>query len=101
MAGSRRESPAPIIDFVPLGYDLDMLEIRLLETYDVVTLFVIYEIPFTHRGIPKPLYFNESVATGRWDRFMDKIVHIIGDEEKLRDKAMQSRKRSWALVLGG
>jgi hypothetical protein len=36
--------------------------VRLLELYDVVDLFVLYEIPYTHMGADKPLYFNDSIS---------------------------------------
>jgi hypothetical protein len=49
LQGYQRTTPAPLIDFVPVGYDLDLLEVRLLELYDVVDLFVLYEAPFTHK----------------------------------------------------
>jgi hypothetical protein len=47
-----------------------MPQIRLLELYDTVDLFVVYETPYTHLGTPKPCYFNESLAGRRlrgWD----------------------------------
>ena len=47
-----------IVDFIPLGYDIDMLEIRLHETYPVVDWFVIYESERTQSGWKKPLYFR-------------------------------------------
>ena len=90
----------PVIDFVPFGYDLDLFEIRMLESYDVVDVFVVYESPFTQRGVPKPLYFNESLATGRWDRFKDKIVHFIADGSVLAGKAAEAGTGSWVLVRG-
>jgi hypothetical protein len=37
-------------------------QVRLLELYDVVDLFVLYEIPYTHMGADKPLYFNDSIS---------------------------------------
>ncbi len=37
-------------------------QVRLLELYDVVDLFVLYEIPYTHMGADKPLYFNGSMS---------------------------------------
>jgi hypothetical protein len=37
-------------------------QVRLLELYDVVDLFVLYEIPYTHMGADKPLYFNNSMS---------------------------------------
>ncbi len=39
-----------------------MFQVRLLELYDVVDLFVLYEIPYTHMGADKPLYFNDSMS---------------------------------------
>ena len=38
-------------------------QLRVLELYDVVDLFVLYEIPYTHMGMEKPLYFNDSLAS--------------------------------------
>ena len=49
LTGHPRDSPANLVDCVPVGYDLDLLEVRLLELYDVVALFVLYEAPFTHK----------------------------------------------------
>ena len=47
-----------IIDFIPFGYDIDLLEVRLHETYPVVDWFVIYESSRTQSGWKKPLYFR-------------------------------------------
>jgi hypothetical protein len=38
------------------------LQLRFLELYDAVDLFVLYEIPYTHMGMEKALYFNNSLA---------------------------------------
>ena len=73
-------------------------QIRLFELYEVVDLFVIYEAPFTQRGVKKPYYFNLTIASGRWDRFMDKIVHFIAHESELAQKAVEAQGGSWALV---
>ena len=40
-----------------------LCQVRLLELYDIVDLFVLYEIPYTHMGMEKPLYFNDSLAS--------------------------------------
>ena len=76
-----------------------MLEIRLLENYDVVDVFVIYEAPYTQRGVPKPLYFNETRATGRWDRFQDKILHCVNDDPSLAGTAQQAARLVAAEVV--
>ena len=49
-----------IIDFIPFGYDIDLLEVRFHETYSVVDWFVIYESSRTQSGWKKPLYFRSN-----------------------------------------
>ena len=41
LTGKRRDTPLVIIDFVPVGNDLDIVEMRLLESYAVVDVFVL------------------------------------------------------------
>lgn len=82
LSGQSRPDPAAIVDFVPVGYDLDLLELRLLENYEHVACFVLYEAVYTQRGEPKPLYFNLTRA--RFARFADKIIHFVGTEQDLR-----------------
>lgn len=53
--GRRRTEPALILDFIPFGYDIDLLEVRMLENYDHVDAFVVYEAEYTQRGLPKPV----------------------------------------------
>ena len=83
LSGRPRRGRRPIVDFVPLGYEVDTLEVRLLELYDVVDAFVVYEAPVTQQGTRKPLYFNRSLSTGRWDAFLPKILHVIGGGSEL------------------
>jgi len=65
-------------------------QVRLLELYDVVDLFVLYEIPYTHMGADKPLYFNDSmsgacmvswlhrcVASACWDCHYSRTPHVL------------------------
>lgn len=58
--------------------ELEMLEIRLNEMYDVVDTFVLVESKETFRGNPKPLYFEENKE--RFAQFLPKIRHVILDE---------------------
>jgi hypothetical protein len=48
------------------------------------------------QGVPKPLYLDASMASGRWDAFKDKILHVIGDVEVLggapRESAMAGQR---------
>ncbi len=47
---------------VTVRCSLPLCQVRLLELYDIIDLFVLYEVPFTHIGVPKPLYFSDSLA---------------------------------------
>lgn len=64
-----------IIDAFTFFNELDILEIRLRELYDVVDRFVLVEATHTHKGDTKPL----SYATNRqrFAQWNDKIVHIV------------------------
>lgn len=55
--------------------ELDILEIRLNELYDVVDYFVIVENPLTFSGNKKPLYFEKNKS--RFSKFSNKIIHIV------------------------
>ena len=65
-----------IVDFVPFGYDLDKLEMRLYEGYDIVSAFVVYESPLTQTAKPKPFYFEAVKDSARFARFKDKIIYL-------------------------
>ncbi|KAA8498225.1 hypothetical protein FVE85_5810 [Porphyridium purpureum] len=85
LSGERRASPAFIVDFVLVGYNLDLLEIRMLETYEYVDVFVVYEGAMTQKGTRKPFYLRDSIATNpeRWARFADKMLYVFGSEADL------------------
>eukprot|EP00401_Gymnodinium_catenatum_P073367 CAMPEP_0117537602 /NCGR_PEP_ID=MMETSP0784-20121206/42052_1 /TAXON_ID=39447 /ORGANISM="" /LENGTH=589 /DNA_ID=CAMNT_0005334199 /DNA_START=59 /DNA_END=1824 /DNA_ORIENTATION=+ len=76
-SGRRLQSPAPIVDIIPFGYDLALLELRLLEAYEVVDLFVVSEADATHRGSRKPHFFDAAKDQPRFAHFRDKILHIV------------------------
>ncbi|KAA8493149.1 Beta-1,4-mannosyl-glycoprotein 4-beta-N-acetylglucosaminyltransferase [Porphyridium purpureum] len=86
-------SPRRIVDFVPIGFNLDLLEIRLLETSDFVDVYVIYESERTHKGAHKPRYFLESLATTpeRWLRWKHKMMYISNTYAEL------SKYEGWKL----
>lgn len=63
-----------IYDCFTFYNELDLLELRLRETYDHVDVFVIAEATHTFQGKEKPLFLKEN-----WDRFApwhDKIRRI-------------------------
>lgn len=65
-----------VYDCFPFFNELDILEVRLNELYDVVDHFVIVENPLTQSGLKKPLYFEENKE--RFKKFENKIIHIVG-----------------------
>lgn len=77
----RRSKPAPIIDVIFFGYELDLLEIRLFELEEVVDEFVIWEGGFNQRGDRKPLLFSQNWE--RYSRFAHKIIHIVQDDSDI------------------
>ena len=79
-----------IIDFVPFGYDVDKLLLRFAETWDSVDVFVVYEMPYTLLGIPKPLYFPRIREQARFKRFETKIMFLVGGDQ-------DSPEREWSL----
>jgi beta-1,4-mannosyl-glycoprotein beta-1,4-N-acetylglucosaminyltransferase len=72
-----------IIDCFPFFNELDILEIRLNELYDAVDYFVLVEASKTQASNDKPFYFEEN--KGRFDKFLDKIVHVKVTEYPIFD----------------
>jgi len=66
-----------IYDTFSFYNELDVLEIRLNVLDEYVDHFVLTESPTTFIGKPKPLYFEENKE--RFERFLPKITHIVGD----------------------
>ena len=77
LSGERRDTPRIIVDLVPFGYDVDKLEVRLLENYDVVDVFIIYESPVTLVGDRKPFFFLSVRNPPRFAKFKDKIISEV------------------------
>lgn len=85
LTGKKRATPARILDFVPFGFELDLLEIRLHELAELVDVHVIVESTRTHRGSSKPLFLKRNAA--RFSHFADKIVDLtLNDTETARIK---------------
>ena len=66
-----------IIDCFMFYNELEILQIRLKELYDVVDHFIIVEATKTHSNIDKPLYFLENKHL--FMPYMDKIIHRVTD----------------------
>lgn len=56
--------------------ELDMLETRFHILSPVVDYFVVCESSETHSGLPKPLYFWDSVLRGGGTGFRDRIIYV-------------------------
>lgn len=63
-----------IFNCFPFFNELDLLEIRLAELYDLVDRFVIVECSETFSGHPKPMLLKENMA--RFARYADKIMRV-------------------------
>ena len=70
-----------IYDCFTFYNELDLLEIRMAEIYDVVDVIVIVEAAHCFRGKPKPLIFLENQA--RFSRYAAKIRHVIVEDMPL------------------
>jgi len=64
-----------IFDCFTFFDELDLLELRLQILAPVVDRFVICEAPFTFRGTPKPLHFQNAMH--RFEPWREKIVHLV------------------------
>jgi hypothetical protein len=83
LTGKRLEQDRFLVDFVAFGYDLDALEIRLVETGDAVDLFVVYESPRTQSGWPKPMVFREAMHHPRFRPFLPKILYLSASDSDI------------------
>ena len=63
--------------FFPFFKELEILEIRLRELWDLTDKFVLVESRKTHSGRDKPLFFADHRE--RFAPFMDKILHVVAD----------------------
>lgn len=78
--GSLRPQPVRIIDMVILGFNIDVLEMRMLELDPIVDYFIIVEATMSEIGIRKPLSWAAVKNTPRFARFNQKTIHIIKDD---------------------
>jgi beta-1,4-mannosyl-glycoprotein beta-1,4-N-acetylglucosaminyltransferase len=70
-----------IVDCFLIYNELDLLDFKLKYLSPVVDYFVIVESTLTHSGNPKPMLFTDAMATGRYDAFRDKIVHVVVNDD--------------------
>jgi len=63
-----------IYDCFTFYNELDLLELRLSELYDLVDYFVLVEANTTYTSRPKPFYFEQN--KDRYAPWLDKIIHV-------------------------
>jgi hypothetical protein len=82
-----------MIDLFPFFNELDLLEIRLNSLAPYVERFVLVEMPVTHSGKLKPLYFEENKA-----RFKDfNITHLIAPPKKDTSWVLEHYQREYLM----
>lgn len=74
--------PLRVVDIVPFAYELDLLEIRLMELKDEVDLFVVFESTFTQRMARKPLVLARQLEE-RFAQWRDRILYFVMDDSVL------------------
>lgn len=82
-----------IYDCFSFFNELDLLEIRLATLDRVVDRFVISESNFTHRGIPKPLYYKDNES--RFAKFRSKIIHVVSPDPEDPERARSDVEYGW------
>jgi len=72
LAGEKRRQ---VYDVTLINDELDQLEIRLNEVYDVMDIFVLIEASYTFTNKPKKLHYAENEL--RFRRYRNKILYIL------------------------
>jgi beta-1,4-mannosyl-glycoprotein beta-1,4-N-acetylglucosaminyltransferase len=70
-----------VYDAIIFSVELDLLEVRIRELWDVVDTFIILESNATFTGKTKPLTFNEHKKD--FDFAKEKILHVMIDQYEL------------------
>ncbi|KAG4068999.1 hypothetical protein HA402_008310 [Bradysia odoriphaga] len=82
------ESSAPkVIDAVIFSIELDILEIRLRELWDVVDIFLVLESDRTFTGAQKPLFLDENIQRFK---FAEEKLHHIAIRDSLKGNPQHS-----------
>uniref|UniRef100_A0A0G4FYM3 Uncharacterized protein n=1 Tax=Chromera velia CCMP2878 TaxID=1169474 RepID=A0A0G4FYM3_9ALVE len=89
--------PRLIVDFIMFGWDVHLLEVRLLELFDVVDLFFIQEAPEASQGWMKPLLLVSLFRQERFKRFRSKVILNIPEET---DRRVTRRQRQMLFRVG-
>jgi hypothetical protein len=86
-----RPRRAPVYDIVPMSIELDMLELRLGQLYDLVDRFIVVESPRCYGGPRKPLFLSRNLQ--RFAPFAAKLTHVVVPEEAVLSVYPERRRR--------
>lgn len=86
-----------IFDCFTFFNELDLLELRLEELYEYVDHFVLVEASYTFQNKPKPLFFLENKQ--RFQKYLDKIIHIIVHDKPERYPNYTDYEYCWRLEI--
>ena len=90
----RKSKTRRLIDCFIFYNEFDMINYRLNILNDVVDFFIIVESTHTFSGREKKMYSNE--LTELFDKFKDKIVHIIVDDMPFKFPNINfNKKEQW------
>jgi hypothetical protein len=88
-----------VYDCFPFFNELDILEIRLEEMWEVTDYFVIAEANVSHSGKPKEYIFEQNQE--RFSKYMSKIRHIkVDDIPETNDSWYREKYQRWCLGRG-
>jgi hypothetical protein len=86
-----------LLDAFPVFDELDVLELRFREASGLVDRFLVVEAELTFTGKPKPLYFGDALAAGRFTAWRDRITHVVVSATEMR-AAFLARAGSWDAI---
>ena len=89
-----------IVDAFIFYNEIDMLNFRLNELYDVVDYFILVESTHTHSFKPKPLYYKENIDK-YFSKFKDKIIHIVVDDMTSKTDPWKNEKHQRTCINRG
>ncbi len=82
---SRDAAERYLLDAFPVFDELDVLELRFREASGLVDRFLVVESELTFAGKPKPLYFGDALAAGRFAAWRNRITHLVVSAADMRD----------------
>eukprot|EP00668_Euglena_longa_P001333 GGOE01001579.1.p1 GENE.GGOE01001579.1~~GGOE01001579.1.p1 ORF type:complete len:620 (-),score=131.55 GGOE01001579.1:366-2159(-) len=92
-SSGRRSTPVRLVDVFLFTTELDMLEVKLYESFEAVGLFVVMESNTTFQGQPRPLVFPPWRNHPRFARFSRKIRYLTFSPTQ------QCEQDAWACEL--